>query len=146
MTETRSPFVPMILIVALQIILVLPAIVLGYTFLSPAVQIETLTYHYIFSGVLGLALGFISIVLISKKFNVRGKAVAYYGASGGLFGMLAVLYASWLISPRGAWLYETILTDTLNPGSPMNAWIGTFVYYMLFNTSFVYLYFKENEG
>lgn len=145
MTESSSNFVPIFIVIALQITLVMPSIVLGYTLLTPYLAINNLFYHYIISGILGLTVGLISIIIINTKFNISRKAINHYGASAGLFGMLVVLYSSWLISSMGSWPYETIIANTLSPGSPINTWIAAFVYYMLFNTPFVYLYFYVKQ-
>lgn len=145
MTKDASRLAPMFTIAVLQVTLTVAVMLSTYTLLSSFLQIGNLFYHYLFSGLLGLVLGLISIIIINTKFDVAGGSVNYYGASSGLFGLSAVLYLSWFISPMGHWPYETIVSGALNPGSPLNVWIAAFVYYMFFNTPFVYIYYYQKQ-
>ncbi|MFP4117158.1 MAG: hypothetical protein ACLFTY_04030 [Candidatus Aenigmatarchaeota archaeon] len=145
MTRNTSRLAPMFVIAVIQLIVIVPVILLSYTLMSSFLEFGNLFFHYTFSGLLGLALGLILITIINKRFDVDGGSLNYYGASSGLFGLSAVLYSSWIISPGGYWPYETIFSGASNIGSPMNIWIAAFVYYMLFNTPFVYIYFYQKQ-
>ncbi|GEM_PF-2642589 len=144
MPKDQYKFISVIVLAAIQIVVILPTMLFGYTLLASLIQIESLVYHYLVSGVLGVLLGTLSTAIINKKYDISKKAINYYGASAGIFGMMSIMYMSWLISPAASWIENTVLSGGLDPGNPMNIWISAFVYYMLFNTPFVYLYFHEN--
>ncbi len=137
-------FISVILTGALQVLLIIFTMTIGYSLLSLIFRVENLLFHYSVSAILGLFLGFSCVLINRKKFHSRGKVLLSDGVSSGLFGIMAILYASWLISPMG-WPVRTVFTGAVNPGHPMNAWISAFLFYMFLNTPFIYFYLSDKE-
>lgn len=135
-----------VLIVAVfQILLVFPLLTLGYVLIVVLFGLQNLVYYYVLSGIVGIVIGKTSVFIFKETSETHGKLLPTKGVSAGLFGMLTALYASWLFSPYSL-PFDFMAIPEIGPRGPMDTWIAAFVYYMMFNLPFIYIYLKERPN